>query len=83
MQEIKQSGEKLNEKDVLIFRFLEANGSHSPSDVDFTKAVGLSREQLRRRLAELHERGLLGAAEETSGKTKKSVYFTEGLRADE
>ena len=80
---IKQSGEKLNEKDVLIFRFLEENGAHSPSDEEFMRAVKLTRVPLLRRLAELHEKGLLGIAQEIRGNAKKDVYFLEELNLEE
>ena len=74
---IAQCGEKLDEKEIRILQFLEVNGARSSSDEEFTISVGLSRAQLRKRLAELHKRKLLGITEETTGKTKKDVYFVE------
>jgi len=74
---IAQCGEKLDEKDILILQFLEANGARSSSDEEFMGAVGLSRAQLRKRLAELHKRQRLGVTEEISGKTKKDIYSVE------
>lgn len=77
---VEQCGERLNQKDVLIFKFLEANGARSSSDPDFTKKVGLSREQLRRRLQELQKKGVLCVEEEIVRKSKRDVYFIEESR---
>ncbi|VGO17760.1 hypothetical protein PDESU_06362 [Pontiella desulfatans] len=79
---IAQCGEKLDEKDLLILQFIEANGARSSSDEDFSKAVGLSRVQRGRRLNELVEKGLLRVEEQSSGKTKKYTYFLVKIDED-
>ncbi len=77
---VEQCGEKLNQKDVLIFKFLDANRAYSSSDPNFIKEVGLSRAQLHNRLQELQKRGLLCVEEEVVGKSKRDVYFIEESR---
>lgn len=79
LEAVRQCGEKLNKKDVLILQFLEKNGAHSSSDQNFIKEVGLSRVPLLRRLVELQKKGQLGVKEEAVDGRKKDVYFVEEL----
>lgn len=75
----KECEEKQDETVMRIFQFLITKGPHSSSDEAFTKAVGIGRAQLRERLADLQEMGLIGVTEGASGTTKKDLYYVDDL----
>ncbi|MBC8462268.1 MAG: AAA family ATPase [Deltaproteobacteria bacterium] len=71
---LKGRPDSIDDKDLTIVQFLSIPGSHSASDKDFQKAVGLGRTSLLNRLQALTYRLGLEVAAERIGTTTKDVY---------